>query len=352
MGHTVAAARAPIVIAHRGASGYRPEHTLAAYALAIDMGADYIEPDLVATKDGVLVARHENEIGETTDVAEHPAFADRQTTKIIDGVAISGWFTEDFTLAELKQLRCKERIPALRQQNTLYDGRFPIPTLQEIIDLARLKGKAAGRAIGLYPETKHPSYFASIGLALEEALVALLHTNGYQMPDAPVYIQSFETTNLQRLRGLTDLRLIQLIDESGGPYDLVVSDASRSYAAMLNPEGMAAISEYAHGIGPHKSLLVRHEGSDGSLVPTSLIADAHAAGLHVHSWTHRNENAFLLAPFRIGDPDAADTRARYGKALAEYELVYALGVDGVFSDNPDTAIEGREQHLARAVPDD
>ena len=205
----------PIVIAHRGASGYRPEHTLASYELAIEQGADFIEPDVVSTKDGVLVARHENEIGGTTDVAAHPEFADRRTTKVIDGVALTGWFTEDFTLDELRTLRARERLPEVRPGSAAFDGRFGIPTLQEIADLARREGERRGRTIGLYPETKHPTYFRSIGLPLEEPLVATLHGAGYQDMDAPVFIQSFEADSLRRLAGMTSLRLVQLL--AAGP---------------------------------------------------------------------------------------------------------------------------------------
>ncbi|GAB3952581.1 hypothetical protein GCM10027614_56460 [Micromonospora vulcania] len=213
----------PIVIGHRGASGYRPEHTLEAYRLAIRMGADYIEPDLVSTSDGVLVARHENEISGTTDVAARPEFADRRATKTIDGVAATGWFTEDFTLAELKTLRAQERLSQVRVANTVYDGRFEVPTLQEIIDLARTEGRARGRTIGIYPETKHPSYFTSIGLPLEEPLLQVLRQNELDHRNAPVFIQSFETANLRRLRQLTDVNLIQLLDSTGRPYDFTVA---------------------------------------------------------------------------------------------------------------------------------
>jgi glycerophosphoryl diester phosphodiesterase len=338
-----AMAHTPIVIGHRGASGYHPEHTLAAYELAIDLGADFIEPDLVSTKDGVLVARHENEISGTTDVADHPEFADRHTTKMIDGIAISGWFTEDFTLAELKTLRAKERLPELRQRNTLYDGRYEIPTLQEIIDLVKRKEQGwPHRRIGIYPETKHPTYFDSIGLSMEERLVEILHANRYRGAGAPVFIQSFEVSNLKGLRTMTQLPLVQLIDASGKPYDFVVNDDPRTYADLVTPVGLADIAVYAQGIGANKNVIVPRDATGALQEPTRLIADAHAAGLLVHAWTFRNENAFLPADFRVGDPADPMSQAFYGNAIAEYELFYSLGLDGLFSDNPDTAVEVRD----------
>ncbi|WP_042341163.1 glycerophosphodiester phosphodiesterase [Calothrix sp. PCC 7507] len=319
---------APIIIGHRGASGYRPEHTLAAYELAIDLGADYIEPDLVATKDGILVARHENEISETTDVAIHPEFAHRQTTKIIDGEAKIGWFTEDFTLKELKTLKAKERIPQLRSHNTAYDGLLTIPTLQEIIDLAKHKSTAIGRTIGIYPETKHPTYFQSIGLALEEPLLANLLTNGYQGTNAPIYIQSFEVSNLKNLSTKTDLPLVQLLNDSGKPYDFVVGGDSRTYADLVTPSELAKIAKYAQAIGVNKNLLINRD-SNGKLLPqTSLVKNAHAAALQVHAWTFRNEDFFLPLDFQ-------------GNPRGEYKLFFSLGIDGVFSDFPDTAKSSR-----------
>lgn len=246
----------PIVIGHRGASGYRPEHTLASYRLAADLGADFIEPDLVSTSDGVLVARHENEISGTTDVAEHPEFAGRQTTKTIDGQEITGWFTEDFTLAELKTLRAVERIPELRPDNTAFDGTEAIPTLQEIIDLAREEG------VGIYPETKHPSYFDSVGLSLEEPLIETLAANDYDDRNDPVFIQSFETANLRELNGMTRLRLVQLIGGRGAPFDLVAAGDPRTYDDLVTPGGLAEISRYADGIGPDKNRIVPRD-ADG-----------------------------------------------------------------------------------------
>ncbi|HYQ91432.1 MAG TPA: glycerophosphodiester phosphodiesterase [Candidatus Competibacteraceae bacterium] len=331
----------PLIIAHRGASGWRPEHTLAAYALAIDQGADYIEPDLVMTRDGVLVARHENEISGTTDVAAHTEFADRRTAKRIDGVDVVGWFTEDFTLAELKMLRARERLPELRPANAAYDGRYEIPILQEIITLIRQKEQETGRVIGLYPETKHPSYFCAIGLPLEQALVDILHANGYRGPAAPVFIQSFEVTNLKRLAALTELPLIQLIEAGGKPYDFRAGGDSRSYADLITPAGLAEIATYAQGIGPDKNLFVPRDAQQRLLPPTSLVNDAHRAGLWVHPWTFRSENYFLPAHLRRGDPMDPTYLRQQGDAEAEYRLFFALEVDGVFSDFPDVAVRVR-----------
>ncbi len=312
----------PIIIAHRGASGYRPEHTLAAYEYAL--GADYIEPDLVSTKDGVLIARHENEISETTDVASHAEFTHRQTTKIIDGESKTGWFTEDFTLAELKTLRAKERIPQVRWQNTAFDGLLEIPTLQEIIDLVKVKSGEINRTIGIYLETKHPTYFQSIGLALEAPLLATLTANGYQGANAPIFIQSFEVSNLQDLFTKTDLSLVQLLNDSGKPYDFVVSGCKRTYTDLATASGLEEIAQYAQAVGIHKNLLVPRDHNGKLRSPTSLVTDAHAAGLLVHAWTFRNEDCFLPLDFQ-------------GNPQGEYELFFSLGVDGVFSDYPDTA---------------
>ena len=333
--------RLPLVIGHRGASGYRPEHTLAAYRLAIALGADYIEPDLVSTKDGVLVARHENEIGGTTDVAAHPEFAARRTTKTIDGVEVTGWFTEDFTLAELRTLRARERLPDLRPDNTVFDGLYQVPTLQEVIDLARRAG------VGIYPETKHPTYFDSIGLSLEEPLVATLDANGYRGPRAPVFIQSFETANLKELNRLTRVPLAQLLDATGRPYDFVVAGDPRTYADLATPAGLEEIAGYADGVGVNKNLIVPRDAGQNLLDPTSLVRDAHRAGLAVHAWTFRNENSFLPADFRQGNPASPIYLGATGDAPAEYRLFFRLGVDGLFSDNPDTAVASRHQLCSR-----
>nr|MBA3441372.1 glycerophosphodiester phosphodiesterase [Pyrinomonadaceae bacterium] len=343
---------APLVIGHRGASGYRPEHTLAAYRLAIELGVDYIEPDLVATKDGVLVARHENALAivnpttgalieRTTDVIERPEFAGRKKTKRIDGVFITGWFTEDFTLAELKTLRAVERIPQLRPQNTEYDGLYEVPTLQEVIDLAKSMSAEVGRTIGIYPETKHPTYFDSIGLSLEERLVRVLNRNGYRGKNSPVFIQSFEVSNLKDLRGMTQVPLVQLINAGGQPYDFTVSGDPRTYADLVKPAGLAEIATYADGIGPNKNLIVPRDSMNKLLAPTTLVGDAHAVGLLVHPFTFRNENFFLPVEFRVGDSTDPTFLRQYGNATAEYELFFNLGIDGLFSDNADTAVAAR-----------
>jgi glycerophosphoryl diester phosphodiesterase len=329
--------REPIVIAHRGASGDRPEHTIAGYTHAIDLGADYIEPDLVSTKDGVLVARHENEISGTTDVATHPEFASRQTTKQIDGIATTGWFTEDFTLAELKTLRAKERIPATRPNNTVFDGLYEVPTFQEVIDLAKSRG------VGIYPETKHPTYFDSIGLSLEEPLVATLKANGWSTKKAPVFIQSFEVANLKQLNGMIDVPIAQLINSGGKPYDFVVSGDARTYADLATPAGLKEIATYADGIGANKSLIVPRNAANQLQSPTTLIGDAHEAGLIVHAWTFRNENEFLAAEHRRGNPASPFYRSATGDVAAEYELFYGLGLDGLFSDNTDSAVAARDR---------
>ena len=319
--------KAPIVIAHRGASGERPEHTLAGYQLAIDLGADYIEPDLVLTSDGVLVARHENEISETTDVADHPEFAGRKATKTIDGIAVAGWFTEDFTLAELKTLRAKERLPQLR--STAYDGQYEIPTFAEILDLLAAVNKERKVPVGVYPETKHPGYFASIGLPHEAALLAMLERYGYRGRSAPVFIQSFEVANLKALRAKSDLPLIQLMDGEGGPAD----DGKTTYAAMATPAGLKAIAVYADGIGPNKTMVIPR-GALGTLGdPTRLVQDAHTAGLKVHPWTFRRENYFLPLADKGGLNPAG-----HGDLAAEIDAYLKTGIDGLFSDNPREAV--------------
>jgi glycerophosphoryl diester phosphodiesterase len=313
----------PIVIAHRGASGYRPEHTLASYELAIGMGADFIEPDLVSTKDGVLIARHENEISETTDVSDRPEFADRRTVKRIDGREVAGWFTEDLTLAEIKTLRARERLPF---RDPSFNGQFEVPTFSEVLALARRKSAETGRTIGVYPETKHPSYFRSLGFPLEEPLLANLREAG----TPPVYIQSFEVANLRELRKVTDLPLIQLLEIAGQPWDFAVAGDTRTYQDLATPAGLAAIATYADGIGPDKRMIVP-AGSDGRLLSsTTLVEDAHRAGLLVHPWTFRSDGTFLAAEYG-GDPGR------------EYAQFFALGVDGLFSDFSDAAAGARER---------
>ncbi|WP_228266380.1 glycerophosphodiester phosphodiesterase [Ornithinimicrobium ciconiae] len=328
----------PLLIAHRGASGARPEHTLEAYELAARWGADYLEPDLVATADGQLVARHENEISATTDIAERAEFADRRGTKVIDGVEVAGWFTEDLTLAELRTLRCRERLPALRPDNTAYDGQFTVPTLGEILDLRSRLSEELGRKIGLYPETKHPTYFRGIGLPLEEPLVAALTAAGLNRRDAPVFVQSFELGNLIALRRDLGLAVptIFLAAEEGAPYDLESSGDPRTFADLLTPAGLAELARWVSGIGPHKDLVIGRS-EDGSLAgPTPLVARAHAAGLAVHPWTFRRENEFLPTDLRQGtDPGAA------GDVVAEIRAHLAAGVDGFFTDHPDLGVLAR-----------
>lgn len=303
----------PLVIAHRGASGYRPEHTLASYELAIAMGADFIEPDLCITRDGVLIARHENEISDVSDVADRPEFRDRRTRKTVDGREIEGWFVEDFTLAEIKTLRARQRFPF---RDLSFDGRFEIPTFQEVLDLARHHG------VGVYPETKHPTFFRQLGLPLEKRMVEALHAAGFRGRGAPAFLQSFETGNLRYLRTLTDLPLVQLLDVEGRPWD-----DPRSYQDLATPAGLAEIAGiggYADGIGPNKRMIVPAGPDLRLLPPTTLVEDAHRAGLLVHPWTMRSDAQFL-APDYEGDPDR------------EYRQFLDLGVDGLFSDFPDVA---------------
>ncbi len=324
----------PLIIGHRGASGYLPEHTLEAYELAIKQGADFIEPDLVSTKDGALIARHEVNITETTDVADHPEFASRKTKKIIDGIGEEGWFADDFTLAEIRTLRARQRLLFRPQE---FNDLFQIPTLEEVIDLARRESKHTGRTIGIYPETKRPSYHQSVGLPLEENLVRILDANGLKGKDSPVIIQSFEVANLKKLNKRTCVRLVQLIDAEDialegtvtpnkKPYDFVVSGDPRTYADLLTPQGLAEIRTYADGIGPWKRYI---------LGPSEVIKNAHEVGLFVHAWTFRNENRSLASDYG-------------GNPVEEYLQFYCLGIDGLFSDFPDTAWTSRE--VIRLLP--
>ncbi len=327
----------PIIIAHRGASGNLIEHTLEAYQRGIDDGADFIEPDLVLTKDGVLVARHENEISGTTNVADKPECADRKTTKTIDGREYSGWFTEDFTLAELKTLRAKERLPDLRPQNTAYDGQFVIPTFEEVLKLLKAHQTKTGERIGIYPETKHPSYFSSIGLAHEKPMLALLTKYGFNGTEDPVFIQSFEVGNLRALNAKTDIRLVQLVADQGGPPDL----PDIRYSDMVTEVGLQEMSKYADGIGPSKNLIIGRDDEDQLKKPTSLVADAHKAGLVVHPWTFRIENAFLPTEFQGGR-----TASAHGDVKTEITTYLATGIDGLFSDNPREAVLAVDQFAA------
>jgi glycerophosphoryl diester phosphodiesterase len=322
-----------VIVGHRGASGYRPEHTLASYELAARMGADFIEPDLVTTKDRVLVTRHEPEIGGTTDVAAHPEFAGRKKTKVLDGTPLTGWFAEDFTLKELKTLRAKERIPAVRQHNTVFDGRYQIPTLQEVIDLTKRLSRELDRPIGIYPETKHPTYFQQQGLALEPELVKTLNRNGLNRPDAKVFVQSFEVSNLKALDKDLRVPLVQLTGSSGAPYDFVAKGDPRTYADIVAAKGLREVATYADGVGPSKDQVIPLDAAGKLGTPTALVRDAHRAGLVVHPYTFRVENSFLPVNFR-SSAVASDSGNLFGE-IAEYRKA---GIDGLFSDNTDIAV--------------
>ncbi|MFJ8631451.1 glycerophosphodiester phosphodiesterase family protein [Streptomyces sp. NPDC093568] len=317
--------RGPLVIGHRGAAGWRPEHTAASYTYAVQAGADWIEPDLVPTKDHVLVVRHENEISQTTDVAAHPEFAGRRTTKTVDGRSVTGWFTEDFTLAELRTLRAVERLPLVRNRNTVFDGRDRVLTFQEVVDLARELSRAHGRTIAVFPETKHPTYFRSLGLPLEPELARVIRRS--RLGRRECVVQSFEPTSLKRIAAeRLGVPLWQALGTTGGPYDLVSAGDPTTYRDMMTPAGLARIAAYADWIGPDKS----------SLVGTPVLADAHAAGLRVGPYTFRAENQFLPERFRRGG-GAND----FGDAFAEYALYYGMGVDAVVTDFPDLAVTAR-----------
>ncbi|MCL6264143.1 glycerophosphodiester phosphodiesterase [Craterilacuibacter sp. RT1T] len=348
--------KAPLIIAHRGASGYLPEHTLEAYARAVELGADYIEPDLVSTKDGVLIARHEPNLKDSTDVASRPEFADRKKKLLVDGVEEEGWFAPDFTLAEIKTLRAVQQRADRPQE---FNGQFPIPTFEEILVLREKLSKQAGREVGIYPETKHPSWHAAQQLALEPALLAGLKKHGLNRKNAPVFIQSFESANLKALRKQTPVKLVFLLDgndvtvdgkmQAGRPYDFVLSGDSRTFVDLTKPAALKEIRRFADGIGPWKPYIMASEGmadkktgqaadvngdkvvdmQDRTLLePGTLVRDAHKAGLFVHAYTFRNEPKYLAANF-MNDP------------LEEYKAYYALGVDGVFSDFADTALKAR-----------
>ncbi len=320
------------VYGHRGASALLPEHTLAAYAQAISDGADYIEPDLVMTKDGVLVARHENEIGGTTDVAEHKEFAKRKTTKVIDGEKVEGWFTEDFTLAELKTLYTRERLPELR--STAFDGQFRIATLDEILAFLVQQAGRANRGIGLVPEIKHPTYFQSIGLPMEDKVLAALRGNAYTAV-APVTIQSFETANLRYLRGKigrgSNIRLLQLLWKGDArPADVAKAGGTLSYAQMMTPAGLKDIASYADGIGPELRSIIPLDANGALGTPTALVRDAHAAGLMVIPYTFRPENHFQASNLRKG----ADSARNPEGSIAEMRAYLATGIDAFFTDDP------------------
>ncbi|GAA4087124.1 glycerophosphodiester phosphodiesterase [Streptomyces hundungensis] len=324
----------PYVIGHRGTAGYRPEHTLGSYQHALDLGAHVIEQDLVPTKDGHLVCRHENDISATTDVSDHPEFASRKATKTVDGVAITGWFTEDFTLAELKTLRAKERIPGNRQHNTLYDGHWDVPTFEEVLRWAEEQGRRLGRRIWLHSETKHPTYFRGIGLPLEDRVAALLRRYGRHRADSPQFLESFEPSSIQRLSRLVDTPSVVLLSNAGTrPWDFVVGGDPRTVDDLVAPAGLKWIASYAQGIGPTLDLIIPKDASGRLTTPTTLVRDAHARGLILHPYTMRNENTFLPADFRRGtDPNA------YGDAFGAFRTYFATGIDAVFSDNADTAL--------------
>ncbi|CAN7413839.1 MULTISPECIES: glycerophosphodiester phosphodiesterase [unclassified Variovorax] len=361
---------APLVIGHRGgANGYLPEHTLEAYALGIALGADYIEPDLVATKDGQLVARHEPNLIDTTNVKDLPQFASRRKTVMVDGIATDGFFASDFTLAEIKQLRAVQSFP---ERDQGFNGKFQIPTLAEVIELAKRKSREEGRRIGIYPETKHPTYHQGIGLPLEDRLLGVLSAAGWNHRNAPVFIQSFETANLRYLRSKTSVRLIQLVDANDvkpdgsldlskpydKPYDWVVSNRAGLFSDLVTPRGLQEVKGYADGIGPWKPYLISsacktvQNGAcadvtgDGAvderdrvlLPPTDVIANAHRLGLLVHPYTFRSEQKRLTGSFG-------------GNPVNEYLAFYEAGVDGLFSDFADTAVAARAMFLLKHDPD-
>lgn len=323
----------PIIIAHRGASGERPEHTLAAYRLAIAQSADFIEPDLVMTKDGVLVCRHENEISGTTDVSTRSEFADRRAEKVVDGVAATGWWVEDFTLAELRTLRCKERLPQLRPTNMAFDGQEVVPTFAEVLALAREVG------VGVYPELKHPTFLREQGLDPVPAFIAAVREAGGQPVADSLFVQCFEIGALEQLARVSSIRwqCVQLVAFDGRPWDR----RDLTYSEMMSDAGLDRIAEYARGIGPEKTLIVPRDGGGRSLRATDLVARAHARNLLVHPWTFRAENYFLPLELRAGDTGAADYLRQHGQLTAELQQFYALGVDGVFCDFPGAAVAAR-----------
>lgn len=316
-----ASANRPLIIAHRGASGERPEHTLAAYELAIDLGADFIEPDLVVTKDLQLVARHENELSGTTDVASRPEFEDRRRTKNVEGQQVAGWFSEDFTLAELRTLRARERVGNLRPASATYDGLYQVPTFAEIVQLVQAKEAETGRTIGIYPELKHPTLMLEQeGIDMVDLMVAELRRFDLDDADDAVFVQIFEVGPLQRLNARVDTPLVLLISSQGGPYD----EPEMRWADMITPSGLAEIAEYADGIGPW----LGHVLDPATMQPTALVGDAHAAGLQVHPWTLRKENGFLPASLQSDGGPAAD-----GEYRAFWRAAIATGADGFFVDN-------------------
>jgi glycerophosphoryl diester phosphodiesterase len=328
----------PLIIAHRGAWGYRPEHTLEGYRLGFRLGADIIKTDVVCTRDGVLVARNTPELSGSTDVASHPEFAARKTTKTLDGVATTGWFVEDFTLAEIRTLRAVESAPSVRPGNVRFNGLFPIPTTQEVIDLARAESRRRGRTVGIAPDIKRPSYFRSAGLPLEERLARLLRHNGLAHRGAEVAVspQSFEPSCLQRMNHLVNLPLIQLIDEVGKPYDFVVSGDPRGYRDLVTPDGLRWVHGYADVVSVNKNLIIPRDATAHLLAPTTLVPDAHHTGLRVHAWRFCDENMFLPADYRIGTDPLA-----HGDFIAEDRRFFAQGIDAIVTDFPDAAAAAR-----------
>jgi glycerophosphoryl diester phosphodiesterase len=340
-GTGVAGLPVPAIIGHRGTAGYRPEHTLGSYQLALDLGAHIVEQDVVATRDGHLVCRHENDISGTTDVAAHPEFAGRRTTKTVDGRAITGWFTEDFTLAELKTLRAVERLPQNRPHNTLYDGRWEVPTFEEVLRWAEQEGRKRGRPVWLYTETKHPTYFRGLGHSLEDLLATLLRRYGRDRSNSPLILQSFEPSSIQKLGRLVHTPGVVLLDAAGTrPWDFAVAGDPRTVGDLVTPEGLAWIASFARGIGPTLDLIIPKDSAGRLTTPTTLVRDAHAAGLILHPYTMRNENTFLPADFRKGtDPNA------YGDVFGAFRTYFETGIDGIFTDNADTGLLARSDFV-------
>ncbi len=328
----------PLVIAHRGASGDLPEHTLEAYRLAVELGADYVEPDVVMTSDGVAIARHDNVLNLTTDVADRPEFADRRTTKSVDGVEVDGWFSEDLTLAEIKSLRAIERIPDVRPANAEFDGLYEVPTLDEVLSLVAELEVETGRVIGVYPETKHPTHFADLGLDIGAAVLGDLTDAGYGAADDAVFIQSFEVSNLRDLDEMTDLPLVQLISGGGAPFDQVAAGNPLNYADMATAAGLSEIATYADGVGPSKTVVIPLDASGELHIEnaTSFVDDAHANDLIVHPYTFRRENTFLPANYRIGDDPIAP-----GDLVGEIGVYLRAGIDGYFTDNSGVGVEAK-----------
>jgi glycerophosphoryl diester phosphodiesterase len=344
-GRTSSLVLTPAVVAHRGASGHRPEHTLGAYRTAIRMGVDDIELDLVSTRDGVLVARHESEISRTTDVADHPGLAHLRTTRTIDGVEITGWFVEDLTLAQLKTLTARERMPRMRSANTAWDGTEGVPTFTEVLAMVGAESVRRGRPVGVMVELKHAAYFDSIALPLDGPLLADLARHGLDHPWARVTLMSFEPTILRRLAGRTRLPVVQLLDAAHRrPADLAALGDPTTYGDLVTREGLAWVDDYADGIGPRKDLVLPRDADGAVGQPSSLVRDAHRAGLTVHVWTLRSENRFLPTNLRIGAaPDAP------GDMAGEARLLLDAGVDGIITDHPEVALRAAREVRAPDV---